>query len=75
MQRKFELASVLDDDVVDTIRFNSLERAQDEPWGDEPYLYRVISELEVPENPLMEPLVLNVWHQSEEAAEWLCLTD
>jgi hypothetical protein len=69
MQRKFELEGILAEDESDVTRFSSLERAQQEPWHEE-YLYRMISEMEVPDHPLMEPLVLNVWYQGIPNAEW-----
>jgi hypothetical protein len=76
MDRKFELAEVIDFDTVDTIRFDRLEDAQREPWGNaDPIKYRFISELEVPFNPRWEPLVLNVWFQKTPEDGWKLLTE
>lgn len=73
MQRKFELEAVVDSDVSDVVRFDSLERAQQEPWGAE-HAYRIITEVEIPDQPLMEPLVLNVWVQPNRDSEWKLLS-
>jgi hypothetical protein len=76
MDRKFELAEAIDFSTVDTVRFDRLKDAQDEPWGDaDPIHYRIISEIEVPFNPRWEPLVLNVWHQKTPEGAWTLLTE
>lgn len=73
MQRTFELVEIIDPDVSEVIRRATLQAAQDEPWGKDTRL-RVISEMEVPDSPYMEPLVLNVWYQRSPDEDWMSLT-
>ncbi len=73
MRREFELEEVLYGGGVLVAPFTSLKEAQEEPW-DENASYRVISEMEIPDHPLTEPLVLNVWHQAARETEWRMLS-